>query len=184
MVLQEKTWQPKGKAIEILGFYNPHTKEKNFQAERINYWISKGAQMTPTLHNLLVDAKVIDGPKVKAWTAKPKKKKDAEQMPKSVEQAQKDDVDPATEDVKLEVEAEPKAETPATEEKASPEVKEPAVEESIEVKNETKEEVSTEAKEDKSEPEAEKVVGSEIREEVSESAAEESPEPAKAKQEA
>lgn len=63
---------PGGKFIEILGHYDPLTKEKVFNKERINYWISKGAQTSPTINNFLVDAGIIKGEKVVAW--KPKKK--------------------------------------------------------------------------------------------------------------
>ncbi len=64
---------PTGKFIEILGHYNPHTKEKIFKQERIEYWISKGAKPSATIHNFLVDAGIIKGKKVTSW--KPKKKK-------------------------------------------------------------------------------------------------------------
>ncbi len=67
---------PSGKFIEILGHYNPHTKEKVFKAERIQHWISKGAQPSATVHNLLIEAGVITGEKVTSW--KPKKKEGAE----------------------------------------------------------------------------------------------------------
>ena len=72
VVLQEHSWAPKGKAKEILGFYNPVTKAKAFQKERINYWFTKGAKASPTVHNILVDEGLVEGPKVKAW--QPKKK--------------------------------------------------------------------------------------------------------------
>ena len=65
---------PTGKFIEILGHYNPHTKEKVFKNDRIEYWISKGAKPSPTIHNFLVDAKIIKGEKVRSW--KPKKKEE------------------------------------------------------------------------------------------------------------
>ncbi len=64
---------PTGKFIEILGHYNPHTKEKVFKQERIEYWISKGAKPSATIHNFLVDAGIVKGKKVTSW--KPKKKK-------------------------------------------------------------------------------------------------------------
>ena len=64
---------PTGKFIEILGHYNPHNKEKVFKQERIEYWISKGAKPSATIHNFLVDAGIIKGKKVTSW--KPKKKK-------------------------------------------------------------------------------------------------------------
>ena len=67
---------PTGKFIEILGHYNPHTKEKVFKNERIEYWISKGAKPSPTVHNFLVDAKIIKEEKMTSW--KPKKKEKVE----------------------------------------------------------------------------------------------------------
>lgn len=42
-----------GRAVEELGFYNPHTKETNLNVARINVRISQGAQPTPTIQNLL-----------------------------------------------------------------------------------------------------------------------------------
>jgi small subunit ribosomal protein S16 len=72
VVLVEHTAPPKGKFQEILGFYNPIKKEKNFKKERIEYWISKGVQISPTVYNLLVDEKIITTAKIKAW--QPKKK--------------------------------------------------------------------------------------------------------------
>ena len=74
MVLQDRRWKPSGKFLELLGFYNPTSKEKKFQSDRIKYWISKGAQPSPTLHNMFIDAKIVEGEKVKAW--KPKKSKE------------------------------------------------------------------------------------------------------------
>jgi ribosomal protein S16 len=72
--LVEHTFRPQGKYIEDLGSYHPKSKQKNFNKERILYWISKGAQVSPTMHNFLVDEKIIDKAKVKAW--RPKKKKE------------------------------------------------------------------------------------------------------------
>jgi small subunit ribosomal protein S16 len=42
-----------GRAVEELGFYNPHTKETNLNVARINVRISQGAQPTPIIQNLL-----------------------------------------------------------------------------------------------------------------------------------
>lgn len=72
IALVEHTTSPQGKFIELLGSYSPKLKEKKFNKERIEYWLTKGAQASPTVHNLLVDEKIIDKEKVKAW--KPKKK--------------------------------------------------------------------------------------------------------------
>jgi len=72
LVLAEKTSPVKGKFIEILGSYSPRLKTKSLKTERIQYWLSKGAQPSATVHNLLVNEKIITGVKVQAW--KPKKK--------------------------------------------------------------------------------------------------------------
>jgi small subunit ribosomal protein S16 len=132
LVLQEKAWKANGKAKELLGFYNPHTKEKKFQEERIKHWMSKGAQLSATAHNILVDAKVIDGPKVKAWKPKKKTKKTDKKASAETEiEAKKEDsTEVATEDeVKEDVPAEEKKP-----EKKSEEVKEPSKEEKKEDK--------------------------------------------------
>ncbi|TSC53572.1 MAG: small subunit ribosomal protein S16 [Parcubacteria group bacterium LiPW_39] len=73
VVLTEKKNPVKGKFIEILGSYNPRLKTKQLKADRIKYWLSQGAQASPTVHNMLVSEKIIPGPKVKAW--RPKKRK-------------------------------------------------------------------------------------------------------------
>ena len=79
IVLQDSRWKPQGKALEILGFYNPRSKEKQIQAERVKFWVSKGAQLSPTLHNMFIDAGIVTGEKVKAW--KPKKGKAGDSKP-------------------------------------------------------------------------------------------------------
>ncbi|MCX6790950.1 MAG: 30S ribosomal protein S16 [Candidatus Gribaldobacteria bacterium] len=53
-----------GRFIEILGFVNPKTKERNLKADRIQYWLSVGAQASDTVHNLLIREKVIEGKKI------------------------------------------------------------------------------------------------------------------------
>ena len=74
IIISEKARDPYGNALEILGTYNPFTKELIAKNDRINYWISKGAQMTPTVNNLLVEKKVVKGEKVTASKAGKKKK--------------------------------------------------------------------------------------------------------------
>lgn len=49
--------------VEKVGHYNPITKEKAVDAERVQYWLGVGAQPSDTVYNMLVDAKVIDGKK-------------------------------------------------------------------------------------------------------------------------
>lgn len=66
LVISEKGRDPYGNVLEILGAYNPHSKELVVKADRVNYWISKGAQMTATVNNLLIEKKVIEGKKATA----------------------------------------------------------------------------------------------------------------------
>ena len=53
-----------GKAHEVLGTYNLITDEKRVDAERVKYWIGKGAQPSGTVHNFLVNERIIAGKKV------------------------------------------------------------------------------------------------------------------------
>lgn len=75
MVLVEQKRSAKtGKVNEILGFRNPTTKEVSLEKDRILFWLGKGAQASPTVHNLLVNEKVLESKKVKAWRPKVKAK--------------------------------------------------------------------------------------------------------------
>ena len=74
IVIMEKARNPRGKALEILGNYNPFSKKINLEKERIKYWIGKGAQSTDTVHNLLVKHGIIEGKKRKISILPNKKK--------------------------------------------------------------------------------------------------------------
>lgn len=64
IVLTERRSKPKSGEIEILGSFHPKTKETLIKAERIAYWLSRGAQPSPRVHNLLVGKKLISGRKM------------------------------------------------------------------------------------------------------------------------
>ena len=65
VVVTEHTRGPKsGKHVEILGNYNPKTDTIALEGERILHWISNGAQVSDTVHNLLVGQGIISGKKV------------------------------------------------------------------------------------------------------------------------
>jgi small subunit ribosomal protein S16 len=66
LIISEKSRDPYGDVLENLGSYNPHSKELAAKTDRIKYWLSKGAQMTPSVNNLLVEKKIIDGKKATA----------------------------------------------------------------------------------------------------------------------
>ncbi len=75
LTITERRRDPYGRVLEILGSYNPRSKELQAKKERIHYWLGVGAQMTPTANNLLVSHKIIKGPKVKASRLNSKKAK-------------------------------------------------------------------------------------------------------------
>ena len=79
VVVVEHTKKPKGKFLELLGNYDPHKKEFKVDMERVNHWVSNGAQVSPTVNNLLVNYKYWDKPKMPSW--KPKKKEKTEAAP-------------------------------------------------------------------------------------------------------
>ncbi len=78
IVAQEHTMAPSGKHVEILGSYNPHSKEGVFKQKRIEYWVKNGAQISDSVYNLLVRQGTIKGKKrsVKITAKKEKGKKE------------------------------------------------------------------------------------------------------------
>jgi small subunit ribosomal protein S16 len=72
LIVSEKSRDPYGRALEILGSYNPFTKELQTSQERVEYYLGNGAQMSNTVNNLLVEKNIVKRDKVKA--SKPGKK--------------------------------------------------------------------------------------------------------------
>ncbi|MBI5134929.1 30S ribosomal protein S16 [Candidatus Uhrbacteria bacterium] len=79
LIVNEKSQDTKGSYLELLGTVNPRSnpRQVKLNTERIQYWISKGAQSSPAVHNLLVDEKILTAAKVRASKSKPGKKKRA-----------------------------------------------------------------------------------------------------------
>ncbi len=73
IVLAEKESSASKKFAEILGHYNPRTKDFSIKEERLQYWISQRVELSATVHNLFVTKKLVSAPKVKAFSipAKP-----------------------------------------------------------------------------------------------------------------
>src|SRR5690606_26918438 len=62
MAVLEKTAGPKaGKYVDLVGTYNPKTKHITYKADRIQDWVKKGAQVSPSLKNLLIKNGVLEG---------------------------------------------------------------------------------------------------------------------------
>lgn len=78
IILTDSRSAPKsGKCIELLGSYNARKGGiPQFKKERIDYWISKGVQLSDTVHNLFVNAKIIEAKKKNVLPKTMKKKND------------------------------------------------------------------------------------------------------------
>ncbi|MBI4054354.1 MAG: 30S ribosomal protein S16 [Candidatus Doudnabacteria bacterium] len=73
LVVAEKHRSAKKLALEILGQYNPRTKELRLKSEeRLKLWIGRNIELSPTVRNLLITKKLLEGAKVKSWRPKPK----------------------------------------------------------------------------------------------------------------
>jgi small subunit ribosomal protein S16 len=132
MIVTDVRKGPKtGKYIEKLGSYDPRNNERNFKADRVQHWIANGAQVSDTVHNLLVSEKIIEGKKKNVLPRKSpvvneeavaKEKEEAEKAAaaKEVEEKAPEESTPAVEEVPVveEVpteEAAPAPETPVEE---------------------------------------------------------------------
>lgn len=135
LIVTEKTRDPWGKFLENLGSFNPRNDQVALKTERIQYWLSKGAAATASVHNLLVNQGVIKEDKVRAGKSQPGKKR----------QAELDKVKSDTEaKVKAEVDAKAKAEEEAKATAEAPVVAEAPAEAPAEVVAEAPAETPTE----------------------------------------
>lgn len=66
-----------GNIVEHLGTYNPRSKALTLDEGRVKDWISKGAQPTDSIRNLLINKGVIEGKKVNALPKKTPQKNEA-----------------------------------------------------------------------------------------------------------
>ena len=87
LILTESTRGPKsGVAIETFGSFSPHANQDSvhINGERILYWVSKGAQLSPTVHNMLVNNKIITGKKLNVLPKRRPVAKTGEKMPEKM----------------------------------------------------------------------------------------------------
>ena len=84
IVVTEHTASPKaGTFVEKLGTYDPKSKQRTLNTERVKYWMSVGAKPSDTMHNMLVSLGVINGKKINILP----KYKAPEEAPASAAQA-------------------------------------------------------------------------------------------------
>jgi small subunit ribosomal protein S16 len=88
VLVDSKRSTKSGRALEVLGNHDTRKAKNNsnVDADRIKYWISKGAQLSDTMRNLLISKKIITGKKVNALPKKrPIKKELTEDEKKEAE---------------------------------------------------------------------------------------------------
>jgi small subunit ribosomal protein S16 len=81
VVTEHQNGPKSGRAVEVLGSYNPKSKERVLNEDRIKHWISMGAQPSGTMHNMLISSGITKGKKVNVLPKKtvPKKEEVAEE---------------------------------------------------------------------------------------------------------
>jgi small subunit ribosomal protein S16 len=65
LIVTESTLKPKTTQFaEIVGTYNVKAGIFEAKGDRVKHWMSVGAQVSPTVHNLLISKGVLEGKKL------------------------------------------------------------------------------------------------------------------------
>ena len=64
IVVESKRKVKPGNYLEMVGSYDPRVDKVELKADRIKHWLSMGATVSDTVHNLLVSNKIIDAKKI------------------------------------------------------------------------------------------------------------------------
>lgn len=84
LAIQEAQRHPSsGRVVAYVGSYNPHTKESRLDTEKIEFYLSNGAQPTPRVVKLLSENKVKLPDWVKQKTEKTSVIRNAEKLRKN-----------------------------------------------------------------------------------------------------
>ncbi len=59
LVIMENTSRRDGRPIDDVGYYNPISKQYNFEVDKIKKWLGYGVKPTETVLNLLKKADII-----------------------------------------------------------------------------------------------------------------------------
>jgi len=76
VVVESKRKPQTGNYLEMVGSYDARTDRVSLKEERIKHWLEHGATVSDTVHNILVDKKVIEGIKINVLPRKSPIKKD------------------------------------------------------------------------------------------------------------
>lgn len=129
VVIESQRGPKAGSALEILGFYDPKKDIVEIKGDRATYWMSVGAQVSATVHNLLISKSIIKGKKINVL---PKKSPIKKESPKTSEQSTKGQGNEVPKET-------------------------PKVEEAVEEINSTEEQIKNEAKKEEPKEEIKKV---------------------------
>ena len=64
VVVDSKKKVKAGNYLEMVGSYDPSSNRSELKAERIKEWMQNGAQVSDTVHNLLVSQKILNAKKI------------------------------------------------------------------------------------------------------------------------
>ena len=103
IVVESKRKVQPGNYLEMVGSYDPRIDTVSLKADRIKHWMSMGATVSDTVHNLLVSQKIIEGKKINVLPKKTVPKEtstiDTTSTTGTTEEPKAEEVAPATEAV-------------------------------------------------------------------------------------
>jgi small subunit ribosomal protein S16 len=88
VVMDSRKAAKSGRVIEVVGNYDARRGKPAIEGERVKHWMALGGRPSETVHNLLIDAKVISGKKVNALNKKSPIKKAEEAKPAEAPKAE------------------------------------------------------------------------------------------------
>jgi len=101
IVVTEKTSGPKsGKHVDFIGSYNQKTKAVSINADNVKKWISNGAQVSPSVHNLLVKEGIISSKKINVLPKKSPILKESAEEPNKESAVAKEETPPTQQEDK------------------------------------------------------------------------------------
>jgi len=112
IVITDKKRPPRGgRFVEEVGFWNPLTKEKKLNKEKIERWLSVGAKPSVSVYNLLVSENILKGKKISKHKKKKEKKAESgEKKPEERPEEKPEEKAPEKPEEKVEQEIEKKSE--------------------------------------------------------------------------
>ncbi len=113
VVLDSKRAPKTGKYLEMVGSYDARVDRVELKGERILHWMKNGAQVSDTVHNLLISKGIVEGKKINVLPRKSPPKKEEEVKAEAAAPSADTPAEAPVEEPKAEVQSEaPTAEAP------------------------------------------------------------------------